>query len=532
MKIKIKNILTTAIIISLIFGLSIAPALGAEPDIEIINVTYSNGTVNVNGTVGEGILALAILVCHEEGTLIRLETTGITGSKTFRAGIPVSLVPGNYILKVAKYEGGDFIETTFTVVAPPRGGGASSTDKGIPEAGATATTVVASTVDSGGKAKAEVTTGQINDAIKQALDATGKTGEKPVIEIKVEAAENIKSTDVIVPKAALDSIIKWDIATLSITGPVANISLDSISLEGLGKATTADISFFAGKAGTEGLSAEAKALIGQYPVYEFKVTGGGKEISQFTGNVTVAIPYKPGPGEDPDAIIIRYVDSKGELSVITNGRYDEKAGKVIFTTNHFSKYAVGYNKVAFKDVDENAWYEKAVTFVAARNVTSGIEEGKYGPGLNITRGQFITMLMRTYGIEPDIVSAGGQVDVNNFADAGNTYYTGYLSAAKSLGITSGVGDNMFAPNRAITRQEMFTMVYRVLEKIDRLPEKEKIKGLADFYDSNAISPYAREAIEYLVKTGTISGSEGKLNPWGKTTRAEMAQVLYSLMLKW
>lgn len=43
------------------------------------------------------------------------------------------------------------------------------------------------------------------------------------------------------------------------------------------------------------------------------------------------------------------------------------------------------------------------------------------------------MLMKAYGIAPDTNPE------DNFADAGDTYYTGYLAAAKRLGISAGVG---------------------------------------------------------------------------------------------
>lgn len=39
-----------------------------------------------------------------------------------------------------------------------------------------------------------------------------------------------------------------------------------------------------------------------------------------------------------------------------NGRYDEETGRVVFTTTHFSGYAVGYRKVSFRDVSADAWY--------------------------------------------------------------------------------------------------------------------------------------------------------------------------------
>lgn len=55
------------------------------------------------------------------------------------------------------------------------------------------------------------------------------------------------------------------------------------------------------------------------------------------------------------------------------------------------------------------------------------------------------MLMKSYNIASDTNIT------DNFADAGNEYYTGYLAAAKRLGLSSGVGDNMLMPNAFITR---------------------------------------------------------------------------------
>ncbi len=127
------------------------------------------------------------------------------------------------------------------------------------------------------------------------------------------------------------------------------------------------------------------------------------------------------------------------------------------------------------------------------------------------------------GIEPD-------EDVSdNFSDAGNTYYTGYLARAKRLGISAGIGNNMYAPENEITRQEMFTLLYNALKGIGQLPEGNSGKTLSDFSDAGEIETWATDAMMLLVETGTVSGSNGKLNPAGTTTRAELAQVLYNLL---
>ena len=48
----------------------------------------------------------------------------------------------------------------------------------------------------------------------------------------------------------------------------------------------------------------------------------------------------------------------------------------------------------------------------------------------------------------------------------------------------------------------------------------------DFVDAGSISSYAHKAVNWAVNQGIIGGKSGKrLDPKGKTTRAETAQML-------
>lgn len=215
----------------------------------------------------------------------------------------------------------------------------------------------------------------------------------------------------------------------------------------------------------------------------------------------------------------------GKAVSVPNGRYDPVTGTVTFTTTHFSYYAVSCNQVSFEDVAAGAWYGKAVSFIAAREITASTGNGNYSPDAKLTRGDFLVMLMKSYDIAADTNP------VDNFSDAGNTYYTDYLAAAKRLGISSGVGNNLFAPEKEITRQEMFTLLYNALKVIGKLPQGNSGKMLSDFIDAGLIDSWAKEAMTLLVETGSIGGNVGKLTPTSTTTRAEMAQVLYNLLAK-
>ncbi len=391
--------------------------------------------------------------------------------------------------------------------------------------GSTATTTVTTTTDTDGKAVASVPAAQVNSALKQAQAAAAKSGKAPKVEIKVEAPTNATAVRTAVPQVAMAAIASGNLQDMTISSPVANLTFDGAALNTIAGAAAGDVSFSASRVDTASLPAAVQTLIGNRPVYEFSVTSGGNTISQFGGNVTVAVPYQLGAGEDPNAVIISFINADGNLEIVTNGRYAAATGTVVFTTDHFSRYAIGYKKINFTDVADSAWYVDAVTFLAARGITGGTTESTFSPDATLTRGQFITLLMRAYDMASD------EKMENNFSDAGNTFYTGYLAAAKRLGITGGVGDNKFAPEQAITRQEMFTMLYNTLKSLDKLPAGDSGKTLADFTDSGDVETWATIAITALVKSGTVTGSGGKLDPTVGSTRAQMAQVLYNLLGK-
>ena len=329
------------------------------------------------------------------------------------------------------------------------------------------------------------------------------------------------------PASAFDAGQKGGVLTLS-TG-VGSVTLPDNMLGSLTGTDGKTAGITVARGDTSGLTDAEKVAVGSRPLVQLALTLGGTktEWNNPGAPVTVKIPYTPTAEElkNPESILIWYLDGSGKPVCVPNGHYDAATGTVTFTTTHFSNYAVGYNAVSFKDVSSGAWYHGAVSFIAARGITTGTGKDNFSPDAKLTRGEFIVLLMRAYDIAPDAAPT------DNFADAGSTYYTNYLAATKRLGISAGVGGNMFAPGKEITRQEMFTLLYNALNVINSLPQGSSGRTLSDFTDAGQIATWASDAMMLLVETGTISGSGGRLNPTGTTTRAEMAQVLYNLLIK-
>ncbi len=350
------------------------------------------------------------------------------------------------------------------------------------------------------------------------------TGDKNVI-LNSPVLPNVNEYHLVIPADLLTNATGK--GSLTLNTEIGSITIPSAMLSSMkalsGK--TANIKIAVGDKFKLPLS--ARTAIGNHPLIQLTLTIDGQEISWNNpgGRVTVSIPYTPSRNEveSPESIVLWHINTNGNLTSIPNGRYDQSSGKVTFTTSHFSYYALGYNKVDFKDVVEGAWYEDAVNFIAARKITDGTGSGNYSPGKKLTRSEFIVLLMRAYGIAPDTNPT------DNFADAGNAYYTGYLAAAKRLGISQGIGGNLYGPDKILTRQEMFTLLYNTLKVIKQLPKGNSGNRLDSYSDVGQISSWAKEATLGLFEGGIISGNAGKLRPMTTTTRAEMAQVLYKLL---
>ncbi|MGI6084158.1 MAG: S-layer homology domain-containing protein [Acetivibrionales bacterium] len=530
MKVLIKNHIFNLLIITVI-ALSIiyTPAFAIDvEEITSLSASYSSNKVTVTGTTAGNIYAVAVLLYDTDGTtLLRMETFEVNDG-SFTAQISIRLSSGTYTVKVADYDGGPFATTSFTYT---HSSGSSSTGTPAPTSIPAYTAELTVTGNQGAGTPIQV------NVDTQTATGTATLDENIAAElltgsgvISMPSISGVNAYSVEIPAAVLSNAEGSGMLIMSTD--VGNIVIPDNMLSNIPAGMGENAAIAIGQGDKSGLNEEEKAAVGERPLIQLALTLDGEVTSWNNPNapVTVSIPYIPTAEElnNPENIVIWYLDGSGELICIPNGRYDPETGTVAFSTTHFSLYAVGYNEVTFNDVAPNAWYAKAVSFISARKITAGTGGGNFSPAKNLTRGEFIVMLMRAYGIEPD------ENPTNNFSDAGNNNFTNYLAAAKRLGISAGIGNNLFGTEQYITRQEMFTMLYNALKLINMLPESKvgsDVIPFSSYSDVDEIHPYAREAIKLLVEAGTIVGNGGKLSPRETTTRAQMAQVIYQLLSK-
>lgn len=203
---------------------------------------------------------------------------------------------------------------------------------------------------------------------------------------------------------------------------------------------------------------------------------------------------------------------------------DVQGNEPLHSQKRHSKYVIGYNPVEYKDVPHDKWFYKAIRYVTSRGIASGESKDLFGPGVEVTRGEFIVMIMKAYNIDPIEYSEG------SFASALNFEYYGYLGRAEELGLIDGLDEGLYYPGNKISRQEIFVIVHNILVHLDKLLEESYEVDISNFNDSNDIEPWAEHAIDHLVEAGVVSGSRlGFLAPNDTATKAEVAQLIYNLL---
>ena len=154
-------------------------------------------------------------------------------------------------------------------------------------------------------------------------------------------------TEVTVSKSDLETISKKiennnNINSVSIETSEGNIIIEKEVLNSILETTDADSISFEIEDAKDKLTEEQKEAVGDRPVYDINIKAGNENITSFDGKtITISLPYTLKAGEDPENIVVYYVKEDGSLEKV-NCTY--KDGKVIFETDHLSKYVIGYEE--------------------------------------------------------------------------------------------------------------------------------------------------------------------------------------------
>ena len=176
----------------------------------------------------------------------------------------------------------------------------------------------------------------------------------------------------------------------------------------------------------------------------------------------------------------------------------------------------------FIDVDKDDKYYDDIKFVFDSGLMIGTSGITFSPDMNLSRAMVTTILWRMN--ESPVVNY-----LMLFKDVDEeAYYGEAVRWASAEKIVNGIGDDLFAPDENVTREQLATIIYRYVQR-----QGGGFKGAwyfpLDYNDASEISAYADEAMHWCVMNGIIEADEdNNLRPTEPATRAETAHAYHIL----
>lgn len=246
-----------------------------------------------------------------------------------------------------------------------------------------------------------------------------------------------------------------------------------------------------------------------------------------------AAPLKGEPVEkNVDGVFKCYIEDKLIYTLKYNVTIGEPITSRIRSVKSINSYSfvVNYdndnyddnnNDLEFNDVPTNAWYYKAVKFVYDKKLMNGTGNNIFKPSDPTNRAMMVTILYNAAN-KPEV-----EFD-NKFADVvDGKWYSKAISWAVKNGITSGKGNGTFDINGNVTRQEVAIFLYNYAKNNGQ--DVSAQADLSKFSDADRVSSWAKTAVSWANAKGIINGSNGKINPTGNASRAEIATMIMNYM---
>lgn len=192
----------------------------------------------------------------------------------------------------------------------------------------------------------------------------------------------------------------------------------------------------------------------------------------------------------------------------TSGTTNWLPGGMSGTTNDstsglgvFSAPVMNTLPMPYADVRPSDWYYGSVDYLWKRSLMGGVSATQFGPNATTSNAMIWTILSRLAGVD---VTAGTGVWYEN---------------ARNWAVSNNISDGV-EPNSPVTREQLALMLWRY--------KGSPASGydLGQFSDRGLISTYQTEsALRWAASNNIVTGSNGRLNPRGTATRAEVATMI-------
>lgn len=357
-------------------------------------------------------------------------------------------------------------------------------------------------------------------------------------EIVIDTDLSSQITDPSISNVKIDlteiSILQYGELTLSLDDETINELINAnkgLTIEGSDFTIEIPASELASMLGENGFNITIKA---ENLKEEAKVKIQSLETSKIVSNA-YTITFD-GELKNPITISLKYNNAQDPRKVSAYQKVDDAwqhTGSLMDWSNNQVKLsttqsgtfaAIEYNK-QFDDT-LNHWAQDEIEVMTAHHVINGMTEDNFDPDGEVTRAQFVKMLVEMINLDVSGEYSNKYKDVSS-----DSWYAPYIEAASKAGIINGYSDGTFDPDAKLSRQDMVVMLMRALEK--EMPEVlDQNVGNVTFNDEAIISDYAKKSVDLAADNGIIRGlTETEFAPNVTATRAQAATTIYRLFFE-
>ena len=207
--------------------------------------------------------------------------------------------------------------------------------------------------------------------------------------------------------------------------------------------------------------------------------------------------------------------------------YIYDTGKIEVWCTECGEHIEDYNKPVennvgeFDDVKAKQWYSESIRYCAQHGYMDGTGYRLFDADATLTREMFIKILFNiSDDTEFDFTDDIPYTDVVK-----GSWYESAVGWAHLTGITSGMSETEFGVGRAITRQELVTMLYSY-SKYREYNLDIREDALPQFEDRDDIANWAYTALSWANDRGIVSGtSPVTVSPRKTAQRMEAAAII-------
>ena len=158
--------------------------------------------------------------------------------------------------------------------------------------------------------------------------------------------------------------------------------------------------------------------------------------------------------------------------------------------------------------------EKSICLLAMQGIIVGYQDGDFAPDKEVTRAEFVKMVLMVAGLEPSAEDDFAFTDSDK-----NSWEYPYITKARKEGIITGYEDGSFKPSQSVTRSEAVTILVRAFQQGEGV---DLNNPYIDFSLDDWFAPYVITA-SY---EGIVIGKAKQIfDPNGYLTRGEAAILI-------